>query len=155
MDLRPVTDRFIAAPQLDPADLAALPDLGVTTVIDNRPDTEIPPSHQAAAMQDAAEAAGLTFVYNPIVHSALTEAHIEEQADAVAASEGKIVAYCASGTRSTIVWALGAAGMGDMTASDIIEHAAKAGYDLSHLAPELDRRAAEHWAGSGAEHGAE
>ncbi|MCR9067242.1 MAG: TIGR01244 family sulfur transferase [Rhodobacteraceae bacterium] len=140
MDLRPVTDDYIAAPQLDPGDFAALAQQGVTTVIDNRPDTEVPPSHQAAAMQAAAEAAGLTFVYNPVVHTALTEAHIEEQADAIAASDGKVVAYCASGTRSTIVWALGAAG--EMDPDDIIARAKGAGYDLAHLAPELARRAA-------------
>lgn len=140
MDLRQITDRYMVAPQLEPEDMVALAALGVTTVIDNRPEGEVPPSHQAAAMQSAAEAAGLTFVFNPIVHTALTEAHVDEQADAIAASEGKVAAYCASGNRSTIVWALGAAG--DIDPAQIIASAQAGGYDLSGLIPELERRAA-------------
>ncbi len=140
MDLRQITDTYRTGPHLDPEDMADLAAEGVTTVICNRPDGEVPPSHQAAAMQAAAEAAGLTFVYNPIVPGALTEAHVEEQADAIAASEGPVVAYCASGNRSTIVWGLGAAGT--YSAQEIIKRAADGGYNLTGLADELERRAA-------------
>ncbi len=140
MDLRPITDRYSVAPQLDPEDMAKLAEQGVATVIDNRPENEIPPSHQAAAIQAAAEAAGLTFVFNPIVPGGLTEAQVEEQADAIAASEGPVVAYCASGNRSSIVWALGAAG--EVTPAEIIATTTANGYNLTGLLPELERRAA-------------
>jgi len=140
MDLRPITDTYSAAPQLGPEDMAVLAERGVATVIDNRPDDEIPPSHRAAAMRAAAEAAGLTFVFNPIIHGGLAEAQIERQADAIAASDGPVVAYCASGNRSTIIWALGVAGA--LPPGDIVRRAAANGYDLGGLRPELERRAA-------------
>jgi uncharacterized protein (TIGR01244 family) len=49
------------------------------------------------------------------------------------------VAYCASGTRSTVVWAYGVAA--DMSADDILAHAARGGYQLQGLRPDLDARA--------------
>lgn len=139
MDLRPITDTYTVAPQLAPGDMADLAAQGVRTVICNRPDAENPAPLQAAAMQDAVEAAGMAFVFNPIVGGAMTQDNIDEQADAIAASDGPVVAYCASGTRSTVVWAFGVAG--DMATDDILAHAARGGYQLEGLRPELDARA--------------
>ena len=135
MDLRPITEAYAVTPQIEPADMATLAAQGVTTVICNRPDDEVPPPLQAAAMQAAAEAAGLAFVYNPVAPGVLTEAIVEEQAEALAASEGAVVAYCASGNRSTIVWSLGAAG--SMPVDEIIARGTKAGYQVEWLRPNL------------------
>ena len=140
MDLRPITDSYAVAPQLDPADMATIAASGVTTVICNRPDGENPPSHQAAAMQAAAEAAGLEFVFNPVVGGQLTLDNVEEQRDAIDAAEGPVVAYCASGNRSTIVWALGMAG--DLPTDEIITRGEKWGYQLEWLRPQIEALAA-------------
>lgn len=141
MDLRPLDETTSAAPMIDPSDMAALAEGGVTTVICNRPDTEVPPSHQAAAMQSAAEAAGLTFVFNPIAGMALTMDAVEEQADAIDGAEGKVVAYCASGTRSAILWALSRAGV--MSADDILAATARAGYPLDGLRGQIKQLEAQ------------
>lgn len=137
MDLRPLDETTSAAPMLDPADMAAVAENGVTTIICNRPDAEVPPSHQAAAMQAAAEAAGMTFVFNPIAGMALTMDAVEEQADAIDGAEGKVVAYCASGTRSAILWALSRAGR--MHADDILAATAQAGYPLDGLRGQIEQ----------------
>ncbi|EEB86489.1 pyridine nucleotide-disulphide oxidoreductase [Roseobacter sp. GAI101] len=42
-----------------------------------------------------------------------------------------VLAYCASGTRSTIAWALGQAGT--QPADDLIAAARAGGYDISHM----------------------
>jgi uncharacterized protein (TIGR01244 family) len=47
-----------------------------------------------------------------------------------------VLAYCASGTRSTIAWALGAAQ--DMPVEEIITAARNGGYDLSNLRRTLE-----------------
>ena len=140
MDLRPITDSYSVAPQLEPGDMAALADMGVTTVICNRPDAENPGPLQAAAMQAAAEAAGLSFVFNPVVGGQLTMDNVDEQADAIDAAEGPIVAYCASGNRSTIVWALGMAGM--LPTDEIIARGEKWGYQMEWLRPQIEALAA-------------
>lgn len=141
MDLRPLDDTTFVAPQLEPSDMAALAAGGVTTIICNRPDAEVPPSHRAAAMQAAAEAAGMAFTFNPVAMPNLTLDAVEEQADAIAAAEGKVVAYCASGTRSAVLWALAMAGK--MPADDILAATARAGYRLDGLRPQIEQLEAQ------------
>jgi uncharacterized protein (TIGR01244 family) len=142
MDLRQITDTYTVAPQLEPGDMAALAAQGVTTVICNRPDGENPGPLQAAAMQAAAEAAGLSFVFNPVVGGQLTMDNVEEQRDAIDGSDGPVVAYCASGNRSTIVWALGQAG--DLPTDEIIARGEKWGYQLEWLRPQIEALAARN-----------
>jgi len=136
MDIRPLDDAASVAPQVDPEDLPALAADGYTTLICNRPDAEVPPSHQAAAMQSAAEAAGLAFVFNPVSMPNLTLQAVEEQSEAMAAAEGKTLAYCASGTRSAILWALSMAG--EKSADDILAATAAAGYALDGLRGQIE-----------------
>ena len=131
MDIRQLTETFAAAPQLDPSDMAQVAAAGFVAVICNRPDAEIPPSHHAQAMQSAAEAAGLQFLDLPLTHRSFTPDNIASNRAFAEAANGPVVAYCASGTRSTIAWALGQAG--HMDVDEIIQRAASAGYDISHL----------------------
>ena len=133
MDIRPITPAYAVSPQIDPADAAAIKAAGFVTVICNRPDAEVPPSHQADAMRQAIEAEGLTFVVNPVTHQGLNAEMVEIQRAAQAA--GPTLAYCASGTRSTIVWAMGQSG--ELPADEIIAAGAQAGYDLRGLRDRL------------------
>ena len=132
MDIRPLTDAYAVSPQISPEDVPAIAAAGFRTVICNRPDVEVPPELRADAVGAAAMDAGLAFVVLPLTHDTL-RGFAEEQARA--ASDGPTLAYCASGTRSTVVWAIGQAGA--MPADEIVERAARAGYDLSPLRPEL------------------
>lgn len=140
MDLRPLSDDHSVAGQLDPADMAALAAQGVTTVICNRPDMEVPPSHQAAAMQEAAEAAGLDFIFNPVNGAAMTMDNVEEQAEAIDSAQGPVVAYCASGMRSAVMWAFAQAGR--MPTDDIIAAGEAAGHQLAGMRGQIDALAA-------------
>lgn len=141
MDLRQITDTYSVSPQLAPTDMAALAQAGFTTVICNRPDAENPSPLQAAAMQAAAEAAGLDFVFNPIIGGQMTMDNVEEQRDAIDAAQGPVIAYCASGNRSTLCWALGQAG--DIPTDEIIARGEAWGYQLQWLRPQLEALAAQ------------
>ena len=142
MDLRRLTDTIFVAPQIDIADLLRLADEGFTTLIDNRPDGEIEAALQSARMAEAAEAAGLAFHYLPIEPGGLTPALAErlgnpiDEAEQGAEPGDKILAYCRSGTRSASAWALSQSGR--RPRAEILETAARAGYDLSGLAGYLD-----------------
>ena len=137
MDIRALTPTYAVSPQITPEDLAAIKAAGFVTVIDNRPDAEIPPTVQTAAMRAAVEAAGLAFVANPVIGGAITEQNVAAQRAAIEASSGPVFAYCASGNRSSVVWALAHAGK--VPAGDLIATAARFGYDLEWLRPMLDR----------------
>ncbi len=140
MDLRALSEDHSVAGQLDPADMAALAAQGVTAVICNRPDMEVPPNQQAAAMQAAAEAAGLDFVYNPVNGAAMTLDNVEEQTEAISSAEGAVVAYCASGMRSAVMWAFAQAGR--IPTEEIIAACDAAGYQLAGMRGQIDALAA-------------
>lgn len=135
MDMRQITPHFFAAPQIAPEDMADIAAAGIKLVLCNRPDGEVPPSHQCAAIQAAAEAAGLEFAVQPLTHQTMTAEVIAANRALMDRCDGPVLAYCASGTRSTIAWALAAAR--DMPADDIIQAARSGGYDLTHLGPTL------------------
>lgn len=116
-------------------------DAGIARVICNRPDQEIPPSHHAEVMASAAADAGLEFVILPLTHQTFTPENIAKHRDAATCDDGPVLAYCASGTRSTIVWALGQAG--HLPTSDILSAARAGGYDLDHLEPHLEALAGD------------
>ena len=90
--------------------LAAIKAAGVVLVIDNRPDGEIGGDLWADSMAIAAEAAGLRFVVNPVYPGEFTPDLVARQREAVEAAGGPVLAYCASGNRSTVVWELMNAG---------------------------------------------
>lgn len=138
MDIRQITPRYAVSPQISPEDLPAIKAAGFTRVICNRPDAENPPELQAAAIGAAAQAAGLDFVVLPLTHQTMTPENIALQTDAIDTAEGPVLAYCASGTRCSVIWSLGRAAEG-MAADEILATTAKAGYDLSGLRPRLEQ----------------
>ncbi|KQI70996.1 hypothetical protein AN191_14905 [Loktanella sp. 5RATIMAR09] len=136
MDIRQVSPTYAVTPQIAVEDIPAIAEAGFKTIICNRPDAEIPPSHHASVIEAAAKAAGLTFVINEVTHQTLNMDMVATQKAAIDASSGPTLAYCASGTRSTIVWALGQAS--EMSADDILSATSAAGYDLGGMRPQLN-----------------
>ncbi|MEM9524419.1 MAG: TIGR01244 family sulfur transferase [Pseudomonadota bacterium] len=135
MDIRAITDAYAVSPQIEPGDMAALAAEGFTAVICNRPDPEVPPELGRDAMERAARRAGLTFVYNPVAGGAPGMEAVAAQS-AVLASGGKVFAYCTSGTRSCILWALAQAEL--LPVDEIIEAAGRAGYAIQGLRPQIE-----------------
>lgn len=136
MEPRQITPRYFVSAQIDAKDLVAAAQSGFTTVICNRPNAEVPASHQSDAIRAAAIAAGLKFEVLELTHQTMTPENIARQRDIIAASTGPVLAYCASGTRCSVIWALGQAET--MPVDDIMATTTKAGYDLSGLRPRLE-----------------
>ena len=131
--IRWLSDTFGVAPQLMPDDIPALAQDGVTLIICNRPDAEVPPDLSSEALQAAAEAAGLVFRFNPLA-SGMPSA---EQVQAQHVGTDRTVAYCASGTRSTVLWALAQAP--DQDVDDILTRCNEAGYPMESLRSIIER----------------
>ena len=140
MEIRALTPAYAVSPQIELSDMAAIKAAGFTTLIDNRPDGEIPGSLQTDAMRGAAEAAGLTFVAIPLMPGNITDANIKAQAAAAAASKGPVFAYCASGNRCSQVWAMMNAGQ--QPTDTLIGIPARFGYQLEALRARIDALAA-------------
>ena len=131
MDIRQLTPRYFVSPQIAADDIPALKEAGITCILCNRPDVEVPPSHSAAAIQSAVEAAGMRFEVQELTHQNMVPQVIARNRALGAETDDVVLAYCASGTRSCIAWALGQAGM--MAPDEIISAAQNGGYDISHL----------------------
>ncbi|WP_417588199.1 TIGR01244 family sulfur transferase [Pararhodobacter oceanensis] len=131
MDIRPLTETYAVSPQIQPEDIQAIADAGYAMVICNRPDGEIPPELAAETLRPLVEAAGMGFVVNPVVGGALTTENVEAQRAAMDGTERKVLAYCASGNRSSIVWALAMAGR--LPTDALIEAGAAYGYQIGQF----------------------
>lgn len=131
-----LADGFLVAGQITPDDIAAAKANGVTLIINNRPDGEAPGQPRGEKIEAAATAAGLSYVAIPIGPMGVGERHLDALDAALADNEGGALAFCRTGTRSTMVWALARARAGD-SPDQIIREAAEAGYDIARLAPRL------------------
>ncbi len=134
MDIRRITPDYAVSPQIEPEDVPEIAAQGFRTIVCNRPDEEVPMELSAEVMRIAAEAAGLRFVVNPVTHPTMTAERIAAQAEAL--RDGPVLAYCASGTRSSVLWSLAQAGTAPV--DEILSATGRAGYDLSGLRPRLE-----------------
>ena len=128
-DIRPVTAAFAVAPQLQIADLPELPEHGYTLLINNRPDHEAPDQPTSDEMAMAAEVAGLDYVHIPVRGGPTPEQATAMKA-AIDAADGAVLAFCRSGTRSILTWAMGQAAAG-VPRDQLLPLGRAAGYDLS------------------------
>jgi len=136
-DFRTLSENVFASPQIELSDIATAKEAGVTLIISNRPDGEEPSAPQCDEVAGAADSAGLSFVSIPIGQAGFSEVQIDAMIDALDNAEGKVLAYCRSGTRSTLLWSLAQAKLG-VAPSDIAEAAKMAGYDVSPIRPMID-----------------
>ncbi|RYH12002.1 TIGR01244 family sulfur transferase [Tropicimonas sp. IMCC6043] len=136
MDIRALSDVYAVSPQILPEDVPAIAAAGFRTIICNRPDEEVVPGMRAADIRRAAEEAGLNFVELPLTQGDQFMRDLALQETAVATSAAPVLAYCASGTRSAVIWMCLSART--VPVSDLLDAANRAGYPLAALRPQLE-----------------
>jgi len=134
---RQLDEKTFVDGQIGPGDVAALKELGVTLIVNNRPDGEDADQPTSDAIEAAARAAGLDYRHVPIVRG-MGPSDVEAMREALhAAGEGKVFAFCRSGHRSTLAWAVAKNEEG--VGRDELERcAANAGHNLDAVAHLLD-----------------
>ena len=99
-------DKTLIDGQIAPADIAALKAEGVTMIVNNRPDGEDIGQPTSAEIEAAATAAGLDYRHVPIARG-MGPSDVEAMRNAMhAAGDGKLFAYCRTGNRSALAWAV-------------------------------------------------
>jgi uncharacterized protein (TIGR01244 family) len=124
-----VTATFSVAGQLTVADMQRAADAGFKVVIKNRLENEEADQPGEATLAAAAAQAGLAYHSLPF-GGAPPPAVVAETATILEQASGPILAYCRSGRRSILAWALAEALMGAATPDEILALAQAAGYDL-------------------------
>lgn len=140
MMFRQVSETVFASPQIGIDAIAEAKALGIVRIINNRPEAESEDQTPGASIEAAARAAGIDYLAIPVTHAGFSEAQVDAMAEALQA-DGPILAYCRSGTRSTLLWALARAKAGDNPAV-IASKAASAGYDVTPIRPLIEMFAA-------------
>jgi uncharacterized protein (TIGR01244 family) len=126
--VRDVTDDFAVAAQVRPEDVSALA-ARFSLLINNRPDGEAPDQPSSAEIESAAGAAGMDYLFVPVTGAPDVE-QVEVVQAALRRSEGPALAFCRTGTRSIVVWALGEA-LDGRPQDELRRLGAQAGYDLA------------------------
>ena len=130
--MRELDEKVLVSGQISPDDIAALREQGVTLIINNRPDGEEPDQPLGVEIEEAAAAVGIDYRSVPIIRG-IGPADADAMRDAIAASEGKVLAFCRSGTRSALAWALARNEEG-MAREEIEQRLMAAGVDPTPIA---------------------
>lgn len=139
MDIRKIDDTISVAPQITVEDVAEIARQGFKTLVANRPDQEEFGQPSMADIEAAAREHGLTWVFMPVESGNITDQDIDEFAPMIRDADKPVLAFCRSGTRCTVLWALSAAR--DTSAQEVFSKARNAGYDISGLAPRMAQQA--------------
>ena len=135
--IRQINESISVAPQIAVEQVAEIAAAGFKTIVNNRPDDEDAGQPSGDAIRAAAEAAGLKYVSIPVTHAGFSHPQIDAMTEALTDSDGPVLAYCRSGTRSCNLWALAAAKAG-RNPNLLLAQAEDAGYDLRGIRPMLD-----------------
>ena len=140
---RKLTDSVYASPQIGVDGVAEARALGVALIVNNRPEGESDDQTPGSEIAAAARTAGIDYVAIPVTHAGFSEPQVIAMRAALdRAGDAPVLAYCRSGTRSTLLWALAEASAG-CDPGALAEAAAGAGYDLAPVAQLLDMLAAK------------
>ena len=124
--------------------VSALQGHGTRTLINLRPDGEDQNQPPSAAVQSAAQTAGLSYAYIPTPHGDIPDAVVDDLARALAKTERPVVLYCRSGKRATRVWALAEASRsGGPSLFEIVGAVKAAGQTVDDLMPRIEKRFSE------------
>lgn len=135
MELRQIDATLAVGPQMQPEDLAGLAAQGFAAVICNRPDGEEPGQPPLDEMRRAAQEEGLAFHHIPVAGGLFPPAAVAAFAAIRRGTQGKVLAYCRTGTRAASLDAL--ANIDGLSVEDRLGRAKAAGYDLSGLAERM------------------
>src|SRR5690606_19217704 len=131
---RQLSDAVWASPQITVEDVALAGGQGFSLIVNNRPEGESGDQTGGEEIAAAARSHGIAYCAIPISNRGFNQDQVDRMAEALDSAAGPVLAYCRSGTRSTLLWALARASRG-ASPEDLAAAAAAAGYDLSPIAP--------------------
>ncbi len=136
MQINKLNNEISVSPQISLQDISHLKEQGFKTIICNRPDNESEGQIEMQHLNEAAKNHGINFISQPVISGAVSDEQVLEFKRAIAGAEKPVLAFCRTGTRCSILWALSMAGA--MPAKSILEATSQAGYELPQLQEKLE-----------------
>ena len=131
MKLNKIIDDYVVSDQIQTEDITIIKNKGFKTIFCNRPDSEEENQITVKSIQDQADKDDLNFIHQPVVGGQITQQDVDLFKAHNAAAEKPIFAYCRSGTRSSMLWALSESSVRPI--DEILKLTTAAGYNLSNL----------------------
>lgn len=130
---RQLDDTVSVSGQIRAEDVTELKRQGVGMIVNNRPDGEEPGQPLGADIEAAAAASGIAYRYIPISRG-IGPSDVDSMREAFEeCAEGTILAFCRSGNRSALAWAVARSEQG-VPVEKLQRQAADAGVDLAPVA---------------------
>ena len=133
--IRQLDERVSVSGQVAPHEVAGLAEQGVTMLVNNRPDGEEEGQPFASEIEEAAAQAGIGYRFVPIIRG-IGPADVDAMQQAMRENgDGKLLAFCRSGTRSAFAVALAKREEG-ASADEVSNCLVSAGFDpgpIAHL----------------------
>ena len=123
-----LTPDLAVMPQVSKTDIAELSRRGFKSIISNRPDAETTDQPTWAEIAAAAGAHGMAARHIPVVASQIDDDDVAAFAAALRDLPTPIAAFCRTGTRAALLWALAAED--SRSGDERIRIAASQGFDL-------------------------
>ena len=131
MMLNKIIDDYVVSDQITEEDIEQLKEAGFKTIFCNRPDNEEQKQVTVISIQDKAIESGLNFIHQPVIGGQIAQNDIDQFSDHYDNAQKPIFAYCRTGTRSSMLWALSESGKRPI--DEILQLTSAAGYSLGHL----------------------
>lgn len=135
MSITQLAEQYFVTPQISVEQIEAIAAAGFQKVVNNRPDGESEDQPSSADLQAVVEAAGLVYVYNPVDLSKLSQNEVDAQ-QAALADNVKTLAFCRTGTRSSVLWVLLQQQAGD-DFEQLCQQVSAKGFDLQRCLPAM------------------
>lgn len=136
MKVTKLTPNISVAHQLTEQDLEQAAAAGFKTIINNRPDGEVPDQPRSEELAAAAKRLGLAYHHIPAVSGQISNEQVEAFRTVLGGAAKPALAFCRTGTRSATLWALAASDR--LSANEILQTTSEAGYNLEALRPRIE-----------------
>ena len=136
MNLKPLSPKLSVTPQIEIVEVADLAARGFKSIIGNRPEGEAPDQPEWSSLIAEAERHGISARQIPVVPGQIGHDDVQRFADALRDLPTPIAAFCRTGTRSAMLWAL--ANPDGLSVDERIAVAAAQGYDLTPVRDQME-----------------
>ena len=134
-------DNFFIAGQITAEDFAIAKELGISLIINNRPDGEEAGILPVSEAQQLAKNHDLEYLHLPMANGQplpedlipSMQLALQEQKN----NQGKVLAHCRTGTRSSFLWGIIEIMNSNKTSEEVIQLGTQAGVNLTGFAPVL------------------
>ncbi len=136
MKFAKINNELTVSDQISIEDLKEIQAQGYRTIFCNRPDQESEGQLAFSTIQKEAQNIGIKAMHQPVIGGQISDDDIAQFGSYFEGAQKPIFAYCRTGTRCSMLWALSHAKT--LPIDEILSKAQIAGYDLSPIKERLN-----------------